>query len=418
MPNSRDLRDERGHIWDRMQEIVDTAEAAGRNLSAEETASFNAADSELNEITARIERLERMETTRADVNTTTNSASARFTGLPESDPRTSITVQDAIERQVEHQRLITNYLRFGTQEMDPQDRVQLRQYFAALQTVSGGGGGYTIAPLWRNEIVEAMKAYGGMRQAATVITTDSGADLPFITNDDTGNVGELLAESGTASEQDTSFGQRILKAFMYDSKVVRVSFQLLQDSAFDLPGYLTQIFATRLGRVTNTHYTNGLGGNQPNGIVTDATSGVTAAGQTAVTYDELLDLVHSVDPAYRSMPGVGFMFPDTALRSLRKLKDGEGQYLWSQGTTVGQPDRLAGYPYIINQDLATMATGTKSILFGNLAAYYIRDTSDMMVLRLEELYALQAQVAFVAFMRTDGALIDAGTHPVKFITMA
>jgi HK97 family phage major capsid protein len=401
-----------------MQEIVDTAEAAGRNLSAEETANFNAADAELNEITARIERLERMETTRADVNTTQNSASARFTGLPEDSQRTSTTVQDAAERQADHQRLITNYLRYGTQEMDPQDRAGLRQYFAALQTVSGGGGGYTIAPQWRNEIVEAMKAYGGMRQAATVITTDSGADLPFVTNDDTGNVGELLSESGTASEQDTSFGQRVLKAYMYDSKVVRVSFQLLQDSAFDLPGYLTSLFATRLGRITNTHYTTGTGGNMPNGIIQDATSGVTAAGQTAVTYDELIDLVHSVDPSYRNMPGVGFMFNDTTLRSLRKLKDGEGRYLWSSGTQLGAPDRIAEYPYIINQDLATMATTTKSILFGGLGSYYIRDTSDMMVLRLEELYALQAQVAFVAFMRTDGALIDAGTHPVKYITMA
>lgn len=421
MPNSRELRAERANLHTRMTEIVDRAESENRNLSGEESAEFTRIHNEQNDLLARIERMEQLEVTRAELDAVAapqnGGSRAPVGGAAGFTIATPVEV-DQEARLAEHRRVFGNYLRLGLHDMAPEDRVVIRGYFNALQTTSGTAGGYLVPPAFRGGVVEAMKSFGGMRTVATVITTTEGQDLPFATNDDTGNVGEILSEGATASEQDVSFGVRVLKAYMYSTKVVRVSFQLLNDSAFDLEGFLRRTFATRLGRITNTHYTTGTGVNQPQGIATESTSGVTAAAQAAITFDELTDLEHSVDPSYRAMPGTRWMFHDNTLRELKQLKDGNGNYLWSAGTQSGEPDRLKGYAYVINQDVAQMATGTKAVFFGDLSSYYVRDVDGMMVLRLEELYALQAQVAFVGFMRTDGGLIDAGQNPVKHITMA
>ncbi len=182
----------------------------------------------------------------------------------------------------------------------------------------------------------------------------------------------------------------------------------------DLGAYITKKFARRLGTVTNLHYTTGNGASKPYGVVTQATSGVAAAtGQTiSVTTDDLIALEHSVDPVYRN--GAQWMFRDSTLRILKQMKDGEGRPIWLPGIAVKEPDVILGYSYVINTDVAAMAASAKSILFGDFSAYYIRDVLDMTVLRLEERFAEYFQVAFLAFQRTDGRLIDAGQHPIKY----
>lgn len=290
-----------------------------------------------------------------------------------------------------------------------------------LAVGTGGAGGFTVADdnAFISELQRSLKAFGGMRQAPTrKIVTATGGDLPIPANDDTGNVGELLGEAAAAAVQDSTFTQIVLQAFKYSSKIVKVSQELLQDSAISIPAFLGEILGERLGRITNTHFTTGDGTGKPRGIVTAASLGKAAASATAIAADELIDFVHSVDPAYRSAPGVAWQFSDTFFRDARKLKGSDNNYLWQPGLSVGEPDRLLGHPFVINQDIAVPATTAKVAVFGDMSRYWIRDVQGVILLRLDELYAANLQVGFIAFLRTDGDLLDPGTDPVKFYQMA
>lgn len=420
MPTSLDLREKRANAWQQAKDLLDRIESENRSMTAEETAQFNAWDTEMTGYGTRISALEKLESVRFGTPVAEDVYEKAGIERPGTTvPGKIVTPGDTSpEAMALHRDALMDYLRHGESGMHIDNKHILAGYRNAMQTTSGGAGGYLVPPAFRAGVIEAMKAFGGMRvSGAQIIGTAEGQDLPFATNDDTGNVGEILSEGATASEANPTFGQVILKAYVYSSKVVRVSNQLLNDSAFGLEGWLTGVFATRLGRITNQHFTSGSGANEPSGILGDATLGVTAAAVGAVTFDEIQDLIHSVDPAYRGAPSFGLMFHDQTLRDLKKLKDGDGQYLWSMGTTSGEPDRIAGVRYTINQDMPVMATGNKAILAGDFSNYVIRDVEGMVVRRLEELYALQNQVAFIAFSRHDGGLIDAGMHPVKYIQM-
>ncbi len=171
----------------------------------------------------------------------------------------------------------------------------------------------------------------------------------------------------------------------------------------------------RMGRGTNDYFTTGTGSSQPNGIVTAATSAGVALAAKTPTYAELVAIEHAVDPAYRN--GASWMFHDTEFAEFKKIVDAStGRPIWLPNMVQGAPDTLLGYPYTINQSMAVAAaTGSgKSILFGRLSKYIIRDVRDVTLFRLDELYAEYYQVAFVAFSRHDGDLLDAGTHPVVY----
>ena len=154
------------------------------------------------------------------------------------------------------------------------------------------------------------------------------------------------------------------------------------------------------------------------GVVVASTEGKEAASKTAVTDTEIIDLEHSVDPAYR--PNSIWMFHDTILAAVRKLKDvTSGQYLWQPGMQAGVPDRLLGYRYVVNQSMTgTQAQAAKIVLFGDFSKYKIRDVAGVRLVRLDELFAQTDQVGFVAFLRSDGNLLDAGTAPIKHLTNA
>lgn len=288
----------------------------------------------------------------------------------------------------------------------------------ALSAFLGSSGGATVPEGFINSLEVNMLAYGGMMQVAQMLRTTGGEDLPWPTADDTSNTGELVGESANvATEADPSFGQVVFKAYKFSSKLVKVPSELMQDSAFDLAAELGRMLGERLGRVLNTKFTTGHGGAEPRGIVTAASLGVTAAAVDAITADEILELVHSIDPAYRT--GGRFMMHDNTLLHLRKLKDGNGQYLWSSGLGGGVPDTLAGYPITVNQDMASaLATSAKTVLFGQLSKYKVREVRGMTLRRLTELYAANDQEGFIAFLRADGNLLDAGTAPVKYIQQA
>jgi HK97 family phage major capsid protein len=302
---------------------------------------------------------------------------------------------------------------------DVRDWREANEQRAALGTTSGAVGGYTVPDEMMKQLEVSLLAFGGMRQVATILRTDSGAALPIPTVNDTANKGAILSENTTASEQDTTFAQIVLDAYKYSSKYILVSVELLQDSSINVAQFLGQALANRIGRITNDHFTTGTGSSQPNGIVTASGLGKTgASGQTTTAiYDDLVDLLHSVDPDYR--PGARWMFADAALKMLKKIKipqfsgDNAGAPLWQPGLVLGQPDTILGYPFTVNQSMAVPAASAKSIVFGDLSKYLIRDVRDVTLLRLDERFAELHQVAFLAFSRHDGDLLDAGTDPVK-----
>lgn len=290
---------------------------------------------------------------------------------------------------------------------------------AALGTTSGAVGQYTVPDETMRALEASLLAFGGMRQVATVLRTASGAALPIPTVNDTGNSGEIIAENSVTNELEMTFAQIVLESYKYSSKYVLVSVELLQDSAINVAEFVGKALGERIARVTNLHFTTGDGSSKPRGIVAAAgDSTVTAASSTVFTYDELVDVVHSVDPAYRN--NARFMLNDTTLKSLKKVKvlqysgDSTGMPLWQPSMSAGTPDMLLGYPYVINQQMASPATTAKSLIFGDLSKYLIRDVRDVTLLRLDERFAEYHQVAFLAFSRHDGDLLDAGTDPVKW----
>ena len=281
-------------------------------------------------------------------------------------------------------------------------------------------GGYTVAEDFSGALENALLAFGGMRQVARVRRTSTGADLPWPTSTDTSNKGAILNEATTiGSSVDPTFGVVTFKAFKYSSKPILISSELLQDSAFDLAAEIGEMLGTRIGRIQNDHFTTGGGTTLPKGVVVSSGEGKEAASQTAITADEVIDLEHSVDPAYRT--NAQFMFHDAILATLRKLKFSIGSdqvgYMWQPSLQAGNPDRLLGYRYSINQSMSSALTiGEKIVLFGDFSKYVIRDVAEVRLVRMDERYADLDQVAFVAFLRSDGQLLDAGTDPVKHLT--
>jgi len=286
---------------------------------------------------------------------------------------------------------------------------------AAMSTTTPAEGGYTVATEYMKSLEAAMKAYGGMLEAASVIQTASGATMNFPTADATAEVGEIVGQNAAVAAGDTTFGNTALDPVKYSSKKVALPFELVQDSFIDIETYIQGLLAMRLGRITNTHYTVGTGSGQPRGVVVGAASGkVGTTGQTTtVTYDDLVDLEHSVNRAYRLNPGVAWMMADSSLKVVRKVKDTSGRPIFVPGYDVnipgGAPDTLLGRRIIINDDVAAMAANAKSILFGDFKKYVIRKVMDFTIFRMtDSAFTLLGQVGFVAFRREGGNLIDAG----------
>lgn len=292
---------------------------------------------------------------------------------------------------------------------------------AAMSTTTTTEGGFTVATEYMRAVERALKDFGGMLEVATVINTASGATMNFPTNDATAEVGAIIGQNTTVNRADTTFANVAVDVYKYTSNDIAIPFELLQDSFIDIETLVQTILAERLGRIWNTHATVGTGTGQPRGIVTGAALGKTGTtGQTtSVTYDDLVDLQHSVDPAYRRLPGVGFMFSDSTLRAIRKLKDSQNRPLFVPGYETGMPggapDTLLGSPIYINQDMPTMAANAKSILFGAYSKYVIRRVMDLTVFRMtDSAFTRAGQIGFVAFQRAGGNLVDVGGASVKY----
>lgn len=422
---AKELRAKRANLAEQARELLDKASSENRELNQEETQTFDRIHADIEKMGKDVERIERQESTESELRASRGVETRDDRAANDGERAVADPKADTEERAKKYEAAFDSYLRFGKEALQPEERSILQSGWRsegevrAAQTVTTTGGGYLIPTGFSGQLEESLKAFGGMRQAATVFRTDSGNALNWPSVDDTAQTGELLAINTAAAEQAVTYGQVQFLAYKYSSKLVLVPIELMQDSAFDLNGHLASVLGTRIGRITNTHFTTGDGSGKPSGIVTGASSGVTAAGTSTITYDELLELEHSIDPAYRSASvGTGWMFNDGTFKKIRQLKDGDGRPLWQPGLVGGAPDTINGWPYFVNQDVAAMTTGLKPVLFGALKKYYIRDIMGITVLRLAERYAEYAQVGFLAFSRHDGRMLDAGTDPVKYITMA
>lgn len=283
----------------------------------------------------------------------------------------------------------------------------------ALSATNPSAGAYTIPEGFSGKLEVSLKDFNGPRQVADVMRTADGATMPWPTVDDTANEGEMIGENTTVNEQNVVFGVKNFQAYKFTSKRVNVPSELLEDSAFELVNWLPMVLGERIGRGQERKFTTGTGAGEPEGIVTGSKLGKTATSATAIAADDIIDLIHSVDPAYRRDPSFGLMMHDLILAIVRKLKDGSGRYLFEEGQG-GAPDRVKGARLTINQNMdSTVASGKKSMLAGAFKKFKIRDVNKLRVKRLDERYAELDQTAFLAFMRSDSKVLDAGSGPIK-----
>jgi HK97 family phage major capsid protein len=399
-----ELRRERAGIVKQMQDVLDRAKNEKRELSADENAQVDRIITQEEEMRTKIERLEKAE----DALKSLEGHENRF------------KADDMEKKQgTEYRNVFRKWVIGGVDNLNGEERNilfsnRVNEENRALSATTGTAGGYTVPQGFYDQLIEAQKWYGGVRQVANTISTDQGNQLPIPTDNDTANEGELLAENAQAGSQDISFGQVMLNAYKFSSKIVLVPIELLQDSAFDVEAYLSKLLGTRIGRINNRLFTLGTGTSQPQGVVTGAALGKTAAtGQTtSITYDDLIDLEHSVDIAYRE--GAKFMMHDQTLKALKKLKDGYGRPLWLPGLAFKEPDTINGYAFQVNNHMDQMAASAKSLLFGDFSKYWVRDVKAVQIIRFNEKYMDYGQVGFLAFSRADGKLVDAGTHPIAY----
>lgn len=308
------------------------------------------------------------------------------------------------------------FVRGGRSQLSAEQRGILAATESRAQSVGvPTAGGYLVPVIFYEELIKSLKAWGPMLNPGVtrVLQTATGASITFPTMNDTSNVGALIAENTQVALSEVAFGTKSLDAYKYTSGVTLVSDELLQDSVLDVEAIIRDAMAERIGRIANQHLTVGTGAGQPNGIVTAATAVQGAVGTaTGLTFDNMIDLEHSVDPAYRSDPSCAWQFNDSTLKVLRKLKDGQGRYIWQPADVQsGAPATILNYKYEINQAIAPVGASAKTVVFGAMNKYIVRVVREFAMKRLVERYADYGQVGFIGFGRLDGELLD--TDAVK-----
>jgi len=315
----------------------------------------------------------------------------------------------------EYRHVFAKVICGGIDDLSPEERAVLKQGVAKFEqrTQTAGtttAGGYTVPVELANEIVRSMLAWGPMYDSdvARIITSSAGNPMKVPTVNDTSKSAGTHTE-GTAltddGSEDVTFGQKSLDAYVFDTEFIRWSFELDADSIFSMEALLADLLGERLGRVANAQLTNGTGTSAPNGVVTASALGVTAASATALTTDELIDLEHSVNRAYRKSPKTAFMMNDLTVKAVRKLKNSDGDYIWSAGDiTQGRPATLLGYKLHVNDSMADIATGNKTVLFGDFNKYFVRKVGSPVIGVLRERFWPDLGIA--GLIRFDGELAD------------
>jgi HK97 family phage major capsid protein len=413
----------------KLEEIGDdTPEARAAEINAEHDAMMKEWDA-LQERIEREQRLSEAEQRKAEREEEEQRANRDARRPRPEDKR----IDPDAEQRPTAEEVFKRAVQFGVQALSSEQRSVFASEIASKNLPSelraqaigtDAAGGFTVPQGFLAEVTKSMALFGPMLDPGVTrqLVTASGNPLPWPTVNDTANESALTAEnvaSPTDGSQDVVFGQKQLDAYVYRSGVIQVPLELLQDSAFDMQALLNELLGERIGRAGNKALTTGTGAGQPNGIVTASAQGVVAAANNAITADEIMDLEHSVDPAYRGSPRTRWMFHDTTFKAIRKLKDGQGNFLWQLGDIrAGAPSTLLGHPYSINNAMADVGSGVSSrvIVFGDFNKYIVRRVRDFSLIVMRERFAELLQVGFLAWNRIDGELAD--TAAVKHMKLA
>ncbi|WCT78885.1 phage major capsid protein [Novosphingobium humi] len=425
MPTLTELHETRGRLVTQAREALDAITANTDDArTAELEARHDTIMAEFDKIEANIKREERHAQIEAQMEERQRrnrplGPDVTTGGQNDGEQRTDE------QRQAEYRDAFMAMLREGGDmgAMTTEQRQLLRAGYQELRTQTAGtnaAGGYTVPVQMANDIVQVMKDWGPMYDPGITneVSTGGGNQFTIPTNDDTANTASALAEGADLTDDgsgDAVFGQARFDAYVDATPWVKISFELLQDSAFDIQGFISGALGERLGRRANARLTTGSGVNQPNGIVTAAPVGITAASAVAIASDELITFQHSVNQAYRRSPKARWMFADSTLAVLRKLKDGQGNYLWQMGDIrAGVSDMLLDKPYSINDDVPAIATGNKAIIFGDFSRYWVRKVGGPVIGTVRERF--WPKVGLAGLIRYDGELVDAAA--IKALKLA
>lgn len=391
---TKSLREKRAKLIADAGQILKTAHAEKRELRSDEHETFERYHTEANGLNEQLERIDRQDAAERSLD--------QLIGRESLD--TAPASGDA------HKRAFQKFIRFGREGLNDGERAALTRYTEqrALSSGIAGQGGDFVPESFANYFISTLKYAGGVRQAgATVIPTSDGRPLPIPKLDDVSNVGELLGENTPAAEQDPATATVDLNAYTFSSKSVKAPWQLLRDSAFDVEQWLAPILAERIYRRLNFYLTVGTGSGQPQGFVNGGVVRKTTTATNAVTYNEILDAIHTVDPMYLD-PSCKFQFTNNTLLAVRKLVDGNGNPLWNQGNVAaGFPETFAGYGYVINNDMANIGAGNKFMAFGNFRrGYVIRDVNQLELVVITDKYKESLQNGYLSWSAHGGAVQD------------
>ena len=395
-----ELRGQRAELIKGATNIVENAQKEGRSLNAEEKSKFDAMEADARSIKDQIDVLERAADLKKEL-----AANAE---VREAAPKA--TRKGAFEK----------YLRNGMGALNSNERSMMAELRGTSTQIAGTDslGGFLVPQDFSNELDMATLFTGEVERLAKKLNTAGGALLDYPTINDTATDAGLISEAASVTVQDMTFANAQLSAYNYASQV-RVSMQLLQDNAFDLNSFLAEAMGERIARATNAAFTTGTGSSQPQGIVAGSSLGNTAASATAIAADDILDLIHSIDPSYRNKASFGLMAHDNVIAAIRALGLGSANDfpIFIPSMEAGQPDKLFGYNIYYNNDMqSSIATGTKTLIAADFSKYVVRSAGGVQFVRLNERYMDELEVGFVAYARKDAKVLD--TRAVKHLIQA
>ena len=374
-----ELREKRNKIWNTAKEFLDQKRGADGLVPAEAAAEYDKMESDMVSLGKEIERLERQAAFDLEMAKPTSSP---ILGAP-TKPSEAKTGRASDEYKAD----FGNILR-GKQPINN-----------VLSASPDTDGGYLVPTEFEKQIVMGLREANIIRFIAKTITTSAERKIPVAA---THSTAQWTAENAAVTESNPTFAQKTIDAFKL-TDLVKVSLELLQDSMFDLESYIAAEFARAFGVAEEEAFCVGTGTGQPTGIFTENGGVVGVTAGTSITVDNLIDLVYALKSPYRR--NAAFLMKDVTVSALRKLKDNNGAYLWQPSAQAGQPDRLLGYPIYTSPYVPAVAADALPIAFGDFSNYWIADRMGRTVQRLNELYAGNGQVGFIATERVDGKVI-------------
>ena len=382
------LREKRASLWDAAKKYRDAHIGSDGTMTAEDAATYDRMVDDVDRMKKEIDRLERQEAIENEMN------------KPVSQPIMN-RPDDGQPKEKEKRGTATDAYKTAFWSM-VRAKAMSYEIHNALKIGEDDHGGYLAPDEFERTLVEALEDQNIFRQFAHVITTSSGdRKIPVVASKGTAS---WIDEEAAFPESDDTFGMLSIGAFKL-ATTIKVSDELLHDSVFDVASYIAKEFARRIGAAEEEAFFTGNGIGRPTGILNvtgGAETGVTSAGAN-ISFDDVIDLYYSLRSPYRR--NAVFMMNDSTVRALRKLKNGSGDYLWQPSVTAGTPDTILNRPVYTSSYMPTVASGAKSILFGDLSYYWIADREGRTFQRLNELYAPTGQVGFLSFERVDGKLI-------------